>query len=533
MVYSRAMVRTRSALVLVAVPLLWGLLPLVQRTGAAASAEAFRQELLLLGPSPSGDALAHIYCASCHLFPEPDLLDKKTWSEQTLPRMSIRLGLAPEEIERHAEANLLKATGVFPALPMMADRDWKAIVNYYLQAAPEKPLPQGPRAEIAVGLSLFDVEKPKHKMPVPSTTMVKISERDRRVYLGDAETKSLGIYTFDGKPPASIELGNIPVSLAETPRGLYLTMIGKFLPSEDPKGAFGLLERSGERFGAPQIILTNLSRPTHAEFADLNGDGKTDFVLSEYGNNLGRLCWFENLGQEQYREHVLMPRSGAVRSVVHDFNRDGRPDIAVLFAQEQETLYLLLNNGHGQFSTNHVVFTKPPIYGHTGFEMVDFNQDGLPDFLVTNGDNGEYPSPPKRYHGVRLYLNRGDLRFEEAFFYPLNGAFCARARDFDQDGDLDIAAVSFFPDYDNSPSESFVYLENKGNMQFSASTFAQCTAGRWLVMDVGDLDGDGDMDLVLGSYINGPSAVPARLKRDWDRFAPSILILRNKLRAPK
>jgi hypothetical protein len=136
-----------------------------------------------------------------------------------------------------------------------------------------------------------------------------------------------------------------------------------------------------------------------------------------------------------------------VRTVVGDFNRDGRPDIAALVAQEQETLYLMLQDEKGQFSTNRTVFQLPPIYGHTYFEMVDFNKDGLDDFLVTNGDNGEYPSPTKRYHGVRLYLNRGNLHFEEAFFYPLNGAFCAKARDFDQDGDIDIAAISFFPDY--------------------------------------------------------------------------------------
>jgi hypothetical protein len=239
------------------------------------------------------------------------------------------------------------------------------------------------------------------------------------------------------------------------------------------------------------------------------------------------------LGGEKYREHVLLPRSGAVRSVVRDFNRDGRPDIAVLVAQEQETLYLLLQDERGQFSTNHVVFRQSPIYGHTWFELVDFDKDGRPDFLVTNGDNGEYPSPPKRYHGIRLYLNRGDLRFEETFFFPLNGAFCAQARDFDEDGDLDIAAISFFPDYHKSPRESFVYLENQGKMEFKASTFNQCLVGRWLVMDAGDLDGDGDKDLALGSYINGPSEVPAALKRDWDRFSPSVLILRNKLRGSK
>lgn len=480
----------------------------------------------------SGEAKARVYCGGCHLFPEPELLDKKTWREQTLPRMQIRMGLAPQEIERHPEARLLKASGIFPTVPMISDPDWKEVIDYYLLNAPEKPVPQGPRAEITVGLDLFDIQKPKHKMPVPSTTMVKISEREKKVYIGDAETRSLGIYTFDGKPPTSLEFANVPVSLNESSNGIFLTMIGSFLPSEDPKGAMGFLPRAAGHFGAPQLILTNLPRPTHAEFADLNGDGRTDFVLSQFGNNVGRLCWYENTGAS-YLEHIILPRSGAVRTVVRDFNQDGRPDIAALIAQEQETLYLLLNDGRGHFSTNHIVFARPPIYGHTYFELADLNQDGLPDFLVTNGDNGEYPSPTKPYHGIRLYANRGDLRFEDAFFYPLNGAFCARACDYDQDGDLDIAAISFFPDYDKSPRESFVYLENKGKLQFTASTFSQSTAGRWLVMDIGDLEGDGDVDIVLGSYIRGPSAVPASLKRDWERFSPSIMILRNKLRSAK
>ena len=61
----------------------------------------------------------------------PDVADKRApvlrhvpWSwaaskkARLLPRMSIRLGLAPEQLERHPESKILKATGVFPDVPI-------------------------------------------------------------------------------------------------------------------------------------------------------------------------------------------------------------------------------------------------------------------------------------------------------------------------------------------------------------------------------------------------------------------------------
>ena len=106
------------------------------------------------------------------------------------------------------------------------------------------------------------------------------------------------------------------------------------------------------------------------------------------------------------------------------------------------------------------------------------------------------------------------------------------AADFDQDGDLDIAAISFFPDYDKSPEESFVYLENKGGLKFEAYSFPESTAGRWLTMDVNDLDGDGDVDIVLGSFAQGPQSIPipAPLQESWNTNGISVLVLENKLR---
>ena len=104
-----------------------------------------------------------------------------------------------------------------------------------------------------------------------------------------------------------------------------------------------------------------------------------------------------------YTEHVLVNQAGAVRIDTHDFNGDGLLDIVVLLSDAREGLHILLNKGDGQFE-DHLIFKTHPAYGHTYFELQDFNADGLADVLVANGDNVDSDpyNTPKNYHGVRL-----------------------------------------------------------------------------------------------------------------------------------
>ncbi len=484
------------------------------------------EETPWMAKMPPGEKAARKACTICHQFVEPKLLDKKNWKEQILPRMSVRLGVALPDWSSSPEGELIKSRKVYTDRPLVPVEDWPLIERWYLESAPDTALPQDPRPRIEVGLKGFRTEPARFRTPTPATTLVKIVPESRHLFVGDERTGTIYILDSEGVKTAELDVANVPTDLVVRSNGLYVTAIGTFMPSEIYRGEFLLFPRQGAGYGARKVLLSQLPRPTMARFADFNGDGKEDIALCMFGNLTGRFSWFEALGDDQYREHILSSKAGSIVVDICDLNGDGKPDLGVQMAQELETLVLMNNDGKGQF-TGDVVFQSPPVYGNNYFEFADFNKDGKPDLLVVNGDNGEYESPLKKYHGIRIYLNQGRGQFAETSFFPMNGCYKAVARDFDGDGDLDIAAISYFPDYVGDPRESFVYLENTGDLKFAPTTFRECISGRWLVMDVGDLDGDGDLDIVLGSHIAGPKAVPQMLLDTWTKQGPSVRILRN------
>ena len=319
--------------------------------------------------------------------------------------------------------------------------------------------------------------------------------------------------------------------MLKRPDGWIGTQIGFVPPNDLPLGRITLYDKKENRFEKRSDLITNLVRPVHTTVAQLTEAGQNDLVVCSFGNVAGTLSWYSPQGAGKYLEHNLFERPGALISRIIDVDHDGKPDIVVLTAQAKEGIFLYRNLGHGEFVERPLI-QQPPVWGYVYFEFADFNGDGFPDILTANGDLGDFSCPPKKYHGIRIYLNDGNWNFKESWFYPLNGAFKAVAADFDGDGDLDIAAISYFPDYDKSPEESFVYLENqglKGALSFKAHTFPDSARGRWLTMDVGDLDGDGDLDIVLGGAYLVPFRAPEQLKDRWHNEGPSILILRNQL----
>src|SRR5690606_19308009 len=196
--------------------------------------------------------------------------------------------------------------------------------------------------------------------------------------------------------------------------------------------------------------------------------------------------------------HTLSATPGARKTVVRDFNADGKPDILALFAQGNERIVLYTNRGDFEFDET-LLLQFAPVDGTSECGVVDFNNDGSFDLPVTNGDNADYSMIVKPYHGVTLYENDGKNGFAEKWSFPMPGASMAMARDFDSDGDMDIAAISFFPDYEKASDRGFLYFENQGDYNFTPHKAPSTTVGRWLVMEAADYDRDGDVDLVLGA----------------------------------
>lgn len=505
------------------------------------------EETAKLSDVDLGRMLATQHCVACHQLPAPDLLPKKSW-EYALTYMGFFLGIvdyefmegAPESAlgSIHLREEFVRAANMLPDTPLLSNEDWAKLRAYYIETAPEKAISQGAKPVIVENEEKFRVRTTQYRMDSAITSLVHIDETNGLLYIHDGRSELLTVLDqklnfHDSHPSPGVSL----VEAQSKGENLYLLSIGDLFAS-NIGAKLGELQQTrilGGVFMGLNILVKDLQRPADFNLADLDNDGNDELLVSNFGDYTGNFSIYrpnsENRGFVS-EPQVLSDQPGIVKGEAHDFDGDGYLDIIVMMSAARENVTVFLNNKNGTF-TQKVLWEKHPSFGYIGFKLRDFNSDGQMDLITLNGDNGDSDTynTLKRDHGIRIYLNQGDLQFEETYFYPMYGVYGAEVEDFDQDGDLDIAAISYHPDFGLEKPENFVYLEQIESMEFTPSTHPATQKGRWLSIDSGDVDGDGDKDIVLGA-----AYVPVGMReKHMDKFeelsreGPPILVLENRM----
>jgi hypothetical protein len=287
-------------------------------------------------------------------------------------------------------------------------------------------------------------------------------------------------------------------------KDIMVAVLGLLFPSNDKIGSVVILENDGKERFTKHVVVDKVARVSDVRAGDLDGDGDMDLAVAQFGYDDGETRWIENLGKWQFKSHILQNLSGPINVEIVDIDKDGDPDIVSLVSQEWEEIYCFINDGKGNFTSKLIWGSSNEDFGSSGIYMCDFDKDGDDDILYTNGDAFDYIPPQGRpWHGVQWLENKGNLQFEFHRICNFTGAYNARPVDIDFDGDLDLFCVSAFNLWEKPESQSFIWLENTGNMQFIRHDIANSPT-HLLTLEMGDFNNDGLMDFVTGGMHTYP-----------------------------
>jgi hypothetical protein len=271
------------------------------------------------------------------------------------------------------------------------------------------------------------------------------------------------------------------------------------------------------------VVIFDYDRDGRADLLFADDAGPCHLYRNEPGGDLG--FRFREVGLET---GLASPCRGLALSIL-DYDRDGWEDVAVGGAAG----VILLRNEAGTFREVTAIAGLGGETSAAALSAADFDRDGYPDLYV-----GRYVVAPRfPIHGCganRLYRNRGDGTFEEvaaALGAADEGCTLAAAfLDVDGDGDLDLVVANDFGQFVR-PNE---ILRNDGD-RFVA------TAGPWgaqsrmyaMGFTAGDVDGDGRIDVFFTNI--GRNLLlrggPAGFVDETERFGVGLALQDGKWRS--
>jgi FG-GAP-like repeat len=290
-----------------------------------------------------------------------------------------------------------------------------------------------------------------------------------------------------------------PIDLdADRDVDIVVASLGVLFPNNARIGAVLVFENLGRGRFQPRTIIERAARVADVEAGDLDGDGDLDLAVAHFGYDQGETRWLENLGGWRFQSHLLQQLAGPINAVIADADGDRDLDIISLVSQDSEEIYVFANDGRGKFSPTRIFGAANKDFGSSWISVADLDRDGDADVLYSNGDAFDYAPPKGRnWNGVQWLENTGGLRFTYHRLVDYPGASSPQAGDVDGDGDLDIVVVSAYNDWASAGAQSMIWLQNDGRMHFTMRDLASSPT-HLLTVAIGDINGDGRADLVTG-----------------------------------
>jgi hypothetical protein len=455
-----------------------------------------------VSPPSAPPASVREACARCHAFPPAATLPRDRWVTVVpeMRTMPIPAGAAPLTEEEAAEA-----------------------LAYYRAAAPDAlpPVPPGPPLTTDRFVATHFTPRGLENRKIPAVANVGFFPLTGGLTLVAAELRTRTLFALTraqpGRPavlrpllPRETMDLNYPdhVSAADLNgdgrQDLLVASLGGLNPGNFKRGSVSVLLAAARGFTV-HPIAKGLGRVADVRAADLDGDGDLDLAVSVFGwRGPGELLVFEQTGQLTFTRHRLDDRDGWIHLEPLDLDGDGKLDLIGLLTQHHEQVVAFQNKGGLTFAPRVLHRAPHPAWGYSGLERVDLDQDGDADLLLTNGDSLD-DHLLKPYHGISWLENDGVGGFApHRIADGLPGCQRATAGDLDGDGDLDVVAVSFLPQipaatWEERDLSSIVWIERdtKGWQIRSLEKHRNIHS----TVALGDVDGNGKLDIVVGNFV--------------------------------
>jgi hypothetical protein len=459
----------------------------------------------------------HDLCAACHAYPPPDSFPRSAWEKEVEQGYAFAAELRPD-LHRPPERAVVE---------YYRSRAPEALETPAPAASSRPPVEfrqagdgQGPKPHAVSNVNLvrlFDARRPEILACDMRANAVKLL----RPYRPESGWEVLAAVPH----PARTEVADLD---GDGVKDVLVACLGSFSPSDELRGRVVWLRgNSSGGFAPPVTLLEGVGRVADVRAADFDGDGKLDLVVGVFGwRRTGSIVLLENRTTDRARPvfapRQVDPRHGAVHVPVADLNGDGRPDFVALISQEHETVVAFVNEGGFRFRRETIFAAPHPAFGSSGIELTDLDGDNDLDVLYTAGDSLDNTGLIRPEHGVYLLENRGGFPYADRKLAALPGAHRAVPADFDGDGDLDVVAVSLLPREffaSQKDHDAVLFLEQVAPGRFERHSLKRGGCDHATVA-AGDLSGEGRIDFVTGNFTF------------FGKMDDSVTVWRNRGRRP-